>query len=192
MPRGRLIVIVAPSGTGKSTLIDRLKAEVPELKWSVSCTTRPIREGEVDGVNYYFLDRQTFSEKIADHDFIEWAVVHSNFYGTSKEFTDTGLKNGVNMLFDLDVQGADAIKRLYPKDSAVIFIEPPSVEDLLKRLKKRGTDPQEVIDERVRNAKKELLRKNDFDYLVMNDEIDKAYAKLKSIILKEMGKSERG
>ncbi len=182
MSAGHLIVIVAPSGTGKSTLINRIKSEYPKIEWSVSCTTRPIRAGEVDGVNYHYLSEEEFKKRISSNDFIEWAQVHSNYYGTSKSFTQAGLDSGRKMLFDLDIQGADAIKQLYPKDSSAIFIEPPSIEVLEERLTGRGTEKPEVIAERLANAKKELLKKNDYDYLVMNDELEKAYSELKAII----------
>ena len=179
---GTLIVIVAPSGTGKSTLIKRLLQEVPRLEWSVSCTTRPIRDGEVDGVNYHFLEVDDFKQKIDQGDFIEWAQVHSNFYGTSKSFVDQGIKENKSLLFDLDVQGADQVKKLYGSTANIIFIAPPSVEELQKRLLNRGTDSHATIEERLKNAESELTRKNDYDYLVINDDLDKAYQHLKSIV----------
>jgi guanylate kinase len=180
--KGKIIVICAPSGTGKSTLIERLKQEHPELVWSVSSTTRPIRAGEVNGVNYYFITKEEFEQQIEDKNFIEWAKVHSNYYGTSRIFVDEGLASGVKMLFDLDVQGADAIKSIYGKNAQVVFIEPPSIDELEKRLRHRGTEQPEVIDERVANARRELLRKNDYDFLIMNDDVDLAYHDLKTIV----------
>jgi guanylate kinase len=186
--KGRLIVIVAPSGTGKSTLIKRVLEDIPVLEWSVSCTTRPIREGEEHGVNYYFIDKEEFQTRIREDDFIEWAMVHSNYYGTSRKFTEKGLKEGRYLLFDVDVQGADSIKHMYPDDSAIIFIEPPSIKELEKRLKGRGTDDKKVIEERLENAKSELLKKNDYDHLVMNDDLERAYAELKEIVEKEINR----
>lgn len=182
MSEGRIIVICAPSGTGKSTLIERLKKDHPELIWSVSSTTRPTRTGEVHGRDYFFITKEEFEKKISENMFIEWARVHSNYYGTSREFIDEGLSAGKKMLFDLDVQGADAIKKLYGNQGKVIFIEPPSVAELERRLRSRGTDKDEVILERIANAKNELLRKHHYDYLVMNDDVDRAYNHLKSII----------
>jgi guanylate kinase len=187
LSRGKIIVIVAPSGTGKSTLIKKLKEEVPQLQWSVSCTTRPQREGEVDGKDYTFISVEEFEKRIANNEFIEWAKVHSNYYGTSKAFIDSGLENGDYLLFDLDVQGCDSIKEIYGDEAKVIFIEPPSVEELESRLLKRATDSQEVIQERVNNAKQELKRKDDFDYNVVNDDIERAYLDLKFIVTKELG-----
>ena len=177
-----MIVICAPSGTGKSTLLSRLQTEHPELEWSISCTTRQMRPGEVNGKDYYFISVEDFKKQIDQNMFIEWAKVHSNYYGTSKHFVDEGLKRGRKMLFDLDVQGADAMKKIYGKEAKVIFIEPPSVEELEHRLRVRATDSEKVILERVANAKKELLRKNDYDYLLLNDEVEGAYKRLKDIV----------
>lgn len=179
---GKLIVICAPSGTGKSTLINRLKADYPTLEWSVSCTTRPMRAGEVNGKDYHFLSQEDFQNQISQDLFIEWARVHSNFYGTSRVFVDQGLTQGKHLLFDLDVQGADAIKRIYQDIAKVIFIEPPSVEELEKRLRSRGTDTDRVILERIENARKELMRKHDYDFLIMNDDIEGAYQRLRDIV----------
>lgn len=180
--RGKLVVIVAPSGTGKSSLIERVMEQIPSLSWSVSCTTRKIRSGEVDGEDYFFLDKEKFQSKIDNNELIEWAVVHSNFYGTSKEFVEIGLNEGKNLLFDLDVQGCDSMKEVFGKEANIIFIEPPSVEELEKRLLKRATDSEEVIKERVNNAKSELLRKDDFDFKVTNDNFEVALKDLIAVI----------
>jgi guanylate kinase len=182
MKRGKLVVIVAPSGTGKSTLLEKLKAEIKSLEWSISCTTRAIREGEIDGEDYHFLSEQEFLTFQEEQEFIEWAKVHSNYYGTRKVFIDEGLDRGAHLLFDLDVQGCDSMKRIYGDEAKVIFIEPPSVEELEKRLMARATDSTEVIQERLRNAKKELTRKNDFDYNIVNDDFDEAYKNLFRIV----------
>lgn len=182
MKRGKLVVIVAPSGTGKSTLIKELFKQIPELEWSVSCTTRPIRPGETDGVDYNFLSREEFLERRDNGEFIEWAEVHSNFYGTLKGFVDLGLDQGKKLLFDLDVQGCDAMKEIYGDEAKIIFIEPPTYEELERRLKDRGTDAIEVIEERLQNAKSELTRRNDFDFLVTNDELEKASSTLVGVV----------
>jgi len=179
---GKMIVICAPSGTGKSTLINRLKDDHPELEWSVSCTTRAMRAGEVNGKDYHFIPKEEFEKQIQEAQFIEWAKVHSNYYGTSKIFVDQGLRYGHKMLFDLDVQGADAMKKIYGKDAHVIFIEPPSIQELEKRLRARGTDADHVITERIKNAEKEMARKKDFDFLILNDDVDTAYTKLKAAV----------
>lgn len=179
---GKMIVICAPSGTGKSTLLNRLKADIPDLVWSVSCTTRLIRTGEVHGRDYFFIKVHNFEKQIADQEFIEWAKVHSNYYGTSKRFVNEGLSQNWKMLFDLDVQGADAMKKLYGDQAQVIFIEPPSIEELEKRLRARGTDSDSVISERVKNARRELENKNKYDHLILNDDVDTAYEKLKTVV----------
>lgn len=178
----KMIVICAPSGTGKSTLLNRLKSEIPDLKWSVSCTTRPMRTGEEHGKDYYFIKKENFEKQIADGEFIEWAKVHSNYYGTSKRFVTEGLAQNWKMLFDLDVQGADAMKKIYGDQAQVIFIEPPSIEELERRLKSRGTDAEHVIAERIINARNELLRKHTFDHCVLNDDVNKAYDALKKVV----------
>ena len=179
---GKMIVICAPSGTGKSTLINRLKGDHPELEWSVSCTTRPMRTGEVDGKDYHFILKEDFELQIVKDEFIEWAKVHSNYYGTSKKFVSRGLAEGRKLLFDLDVQGADAMKKIYGSEAHVIFIEPPSVEELEKRLRLRGTDHDHVIVERIENARRELARKHDYDYLILNDDVELAYKGLKDAV----------
>lgn len=178
----KMVVICAPSGTGKSTLLEKLKAEFPRLHWSVSCTTRPMRTGERDGVDYHYISKEKFESLIAENDFIEWAKVHSNYYGTSKRFVDQGLSTGVEMLFDLDVQGADAMKRIYGEQAQVIFIKPPSLDALEQRLKGRATDTEAVIQERLNNARSEILRAEDYDHLVINDDVEKAYMDLKNIV----------
>ncbi len=179
---GKIIVICAPSGTGKSTLINRLKNELPSLKWSVSSTTRPRRENEVHGKDYFFISTPEFEKQIEEGNFIEWFKVHNDYKGTSKLFIDDGLRNSWTMLFDVDIQGADALKKIYGSTAQVIFIEPPSITELEKRLRERNTDTEEQIQLRIQNAKNELGRKNDYDHLILNDDIDKAYAQLKQAV----------
>lgn len=180
--RGKIIIVVAPSGTGKSTLIKRLKEEFRELHWSVSFTTRPVRESEVDGKHYFFISKEEFLKKKDQGDFIEWAEVHGNYYGTSKGFVSTKIDNGFSLLFDLDVQGTDNMKEVFGDEARGIFISPPSIESLEERLLARGTDSQDVINLRLENAKKELLRKNDYDFLVINDDLEKAYLDLRNVV----------
>jgi len=176
--KGKLIVIVAPSGTGKSTMIKRLKGDFPSLVESVSYTTRPMRPGETHGLSYYFISREEFILKRENDEFLEWAEVHGNFYGTSKSFVEESLRSGKHLLFDLDVQGTDSIKKYFGETANVIFISPPSVEELEKRLRNRGTENTQIINLRLMNAHKELLRKDDFDFLIYNDDIEQAYKRL--------------
>jgi len=187
MEKGKIIIIVAPSGTGKSTLIKRLKEEFRELHWSVSFTTRKMREGEVDGKHYFFISREEFIKKQEQGDFIEWAEVHGNFYGTSKGFVQTKVNNGFSLLFDLDVQGADNMKSQFGDEADSIFIAPPNIDALEARLKGRGTEAQDVIRLRLDNAKSELKRKDDYDFLVINDELEQAYVDLRKIVANLLG-----
>jgi guanylate kinase len=181
---GKLIVIVAPSGTGKSTMIKRLKLDYPTIVESVSYTTRSIRPGEIHGLSYFFISREEFILKRDNNEFLEWAEVHGNFYGTSKAFVEDCLRAGKHVLFDLDVQGVDSMKLHFDTVANVIFIAPPSVEELEKRLRNRGTETTQVINLRVTNARNELKRKDDFDFLILNDDIDNAYERLKEITQK--------
>lgn len=180
--RGNIIIIVAPSGTGKSTLIKRLKEEFRDLHWSVSFTTREMREGEVDGKHYFYISRDEFLKKRDQGDFIEWAEVHGNFYGTSLGFVNSKVNHGYSLLFDLDVQGADNMKKQFGNEATAIFIAPPSLEALRERLIGRGTDSEDVIKLRLENAQKELERQNDYDHVVVNDDLDKAYEDLRKIV----------
>lgn len=177
---GKIIVIVAPSGTGKSTLIKKLKVAFPILEESISDTTRPIREGEEYGVNYFYISKEEFEANLEKQAYLEWAKVHGNYYGTSIRFVEKGLSEGKVLLFDLDVQGCDSIKKAFPQ-AKIVFIEPPSLEELEKRLRGRGTETEDIIKLRISNARKELERKQDYDYLVLNDDIDSAYDKLHEV-----------
>ncbi|OFZ46455.1 MAG: guanylate kinase [Bdellovibrionales bacterium RIFOXYB1_FULL_37_110] len=184
---GIVIVVVAPSGTGKTTLINRLKAEFPQIKESISYTTRYKRSGEVSGEQYFFISKEEFENKIRNDDFLEWAIVHENYYGTSKQFLFDQIQNGNFVLCDIDVQGADNVKKYFKDQAQVIFISPPSLEVLRQRLEGRKTESQDIIEIRLRNAKKEIQRKDDYDYLVVNDDLDQAFYKLKEVIHKIIG-----
>ena len=180
---GKIIVIVAPSGTGKSTIMSFIHKSFPEIQESISCTTRSPREGEIDGKHYFFLDVQNFKEKIKGNEFLEWAQVHSNYYGTTKTFVDEQISKGIDLIFDIDVQGADSFKDHFQGKENIIFIEPPSVDSLKERLTGRGTDSAEIINERLSNAVKELDKKNDYDFLMVNDDLAQAEVDIKKIIL---------
>lgn len=182
MKRGKIIVIVAPSGTGKSTLIKNIKESFRDLHWSVSFTTRPMRPGEVDGKHYFFISQEEFFKKQKQGDFIEWAEVHGNFYGTSKGFVESKVNHGYSLLLDLDIVGSDSMKKEFGDEARVIFIAPPSFEELEQRLRGRGTENEDVIKLRLGNAKKELERKDDYDYLVINDELERTQNELNSLV----------
>ncbi len=179
---GMPLVISAPSGTGKSTLIAKLHEEFPAFVFSVSCTTRPPRGGEVHGRDYQFMDRETFLELRDKHFFAEWAEVHGNFYGTPLKATQDILALGKDIIFDIDVQGARQLKESMPQ-SCLVFLFPPSLETLENRLTRRGTDSDEVIAKRLINARKEIEQCDLFDFWIVNDNLETAYKELKAVYL---------
>jgi guanylate kinase len=180
--RGKLIVISAPSGSGKTTLINMLIRDHAGFEFSISATTRPPRGLEKNGVEYYFLSRDEFDKRIANNEFVEYKTVYGNMYGTLKKFTDDCLNGGKNVIFDVDVQGGIAIKDMYPDDVVMIFIYPPSIEELRKRLESRGTDSQETIEKRLNFAKIEMEKMKEYSYNVCNDSVGKAYSELLGIL----------
>lgn len=182
-PSSRLIVVAAPSGTGKTTLCARLLREIPELILSISTTTRAPRGSEKDGVEYFFVPKPEFQKKIDGKRFAEWAEVHGNFYGTSKDFIERAFSQGKSLLLDIDVQGADQLKKSYPAETVRIFLAPPSMEELERRLRARGTDSEESIRKRLRNAEWEMTHLEHFDQVVVNDDLEKAYFQLSGIVL---------
>jgi guanylate kinase len=178
--RGVLLVISSPSGAGKTTLTRRL-AKDPQLCFSVSYTTRQPRAGETEGVDYHFVDNQTFDRMVAAGEFAEHAVVHGNRYGTSIATVNRAIEQGVDCLFDIDFQGGRQIRRQWPDDSVLVFILPPSLSELERRLRRRATDAPEVIERRLRTAQEELRHFDEYDYLVVNDDLEKAFADLSAI-----------
>lgn len=183
-----IFVIVAPSGTGKSTIMEMVKEDVSVLRESISYTTRSPRRSEVHGEDYYFIDQAQFETMIKEEAFIEYATVHGNFYGTAKKFLELALAKKQPILCDLDVQGADSIKKHFKEKAKVIFITPPSFEELKKRLYGRGTEDNSVIEIRLENARQEMLRKDDYDFCVVNDDLKKASEQVRDIILQELDK----
>lgn len=179
--RGILYTVSAPSGAGKTSLVKALLDQCPALTVSVSHTTRPQRPGEIDGVNYHFIDRSTFIDMTGRGEFLEQAEVFGNLYGTSQRWVEETLKNGRDVILEIDWQGAQQIRRLMP-DSIGIFILPPSVEALLQRLNGRGQDDSAVIEKRMAQARDEITHYSEADYLVVNDTFDKALADLAAII----------
>ena len=176
-----LFIIASPSGGGKTTLCREVLKRFPDMLYSVSHTTRKCREGEQEGVDYYFVDKDDFEKGIAAGKWAEWALVHGNYYGTSADFLDAGLADGRDILLDIDVQGARQVLQNYP-NSVAIFILPPSLEVLQQRLNARGTDSEESIAVRLKNAEKEMKQKDLFHHVIVNDQLSKAVAELISII----------
>jgi len=179
--KGNLIVISAPSGSGKTSLANRALEEIPKLRFSVSHTTRKPRPGERDRVEYIFVSEKEFEEMIGQGTFLEHARVYGNYYGTSRAFVDEELSVGYDVLLDLDVQGAAQVKKSYP-EAILVFVFPPSLEVLKTRLKNRGLDDPSIIDKRLRIAKKEIQRYTDYQYVIINREIEESLVELKSII----------
>ncbi len=171
--KASLFIVSAPSGAGKSTLCRAARARFPELVYSVSFTTRPARPGEKDGVDYHFISRPEFEEKIRQGEWAEWAKVHDHYYGTSAVLLKQHLAEGRPVLLDIDVEGARQIVKRFP-DSITIFIMPPSREVLRQRLEKRGTDDPDAINKRLANAEKEMSHKNRYRYVIVNEQLDEA------------------
>jgi guanylate kinase len=183
MPRrGRLIVFVAPSGAGKTSVIRLVRSRHGGIAYSVSCTTRPIRPGEVDGRDYRFLDEPTFRRGIDDGRFVEWAEVHGHLYGTPREPLDEALAQGRDVFLDLDVVGSLCLKELYRDRAVAIFLSPPSVDELERRLLLRATDSPEVQRLRLRNALTEMTFRDRFDFQVVNDDLERACREIDGIL----------
>ena len=192
--RALLIVVSAPSGAGKTTLCDRLLAEFGNMAYSVSCTTRAPRADEVDGTDYFFLDEHEFERRIELNQFLEHAVVHGFYYGTLKSAVSEALEQGRDIIMDIDVQGAAQIRRqvgALPPASPLrrafvdVFIAPPSIAELRRRLEARAQDAAEVIESRLANAQDEMNRSHEYQYGVVNDDLERAYELLRAILLAE-------
>ncbi len=180
---GLLYIISAPSGAGKSTLCRAVLDHFPDMLYSISYTTRQPRQGERDGVHYYFIARDEFKKGIDQGRWAEWAQVHDNYYGTSADLLDRGLNGGKDILLDIDVQGMGQIQASYPA-GITIFIMPPSLEILCTRLESRGTDSPEVIAVRLRNAQQEMAQKDRYRHIIINDQLAVATTELIGIIEK--------
>jgi guanylate kinase len=188
--RGILFVISSPSGGGKGTLIRRLLDAVPGVSYSVSWTTRDARPTEVDGLNYHFVNEEEFERMRARGGFLEWAVVHGHLYGTARSVVEQELSEGHDIVLEIDVQGAEAVRAAF--DSVVsVFILPPSFEVLRARLSARMTERREELELRLSNARGEVEQYKYFDYVVLNDEVERAAAQLSGIVLAERARRER-
>lgn len=178
---GHLFIVSAPSGAGKTTLCRMLTERLPELRYSISTTTRSPREGEVDGVDYFFTDVETFKAGIQANQWAEWAQVHGNYYGTSAAFIDAERAAGHDVLLDIDVQGTVQLCAKYP-DAITIFIMPPSSDVLRQRLEQRGADSPDIIDKRMVNARREMAQRGAYRHTVINDCLETAAETLVSIV----------
>lgn len=187
--KGIIFVITAPSGAGKTTLYKKLFKKNKDLQFSVSCTTRAPRLGEKDKKDYFFISEKKFRKMIMKKEFVEWAKVHGYYYGTPKQWLKNKIKKGSDILLDIDVQGAKQLSKLFP-EAVKIFIMPPSIKELEKRLIGRGKDGRDVIKKRLKNAVKELKYSNKCDFIVVNKDVNKALKDLETIILAEKIKKQ--
>ncbi|OGQ85747.1 MAG: guanylate kinase [Deltaproteobacteria bacterium RIFOXYD12_FULL_56_24] len=191
MKQGNLFVISAPSGAGKSTILKKLLTRVPNLAFSVSHTTRAARPGESNGREYHFVDRPTFTGMCGERAFLEWAEVHGNLYGTSRAAIEAQLAQGFDVFLDIDVQGARQLRDGGHPGAIFLFIAPPSWTELEKRLRGRGTDPEETVQLRLGNARREMEDAGRYDYLVINDRLEEAVEILRAVIIAERCKGRR-
>ena len=191
MSKGKLLIFSAPSGSGKSTIVNFLMQEHPELNmhFSISCTTRAPRGTEKNGVEYFFLTPEEFKAKIAEDAFVEYEEVYTDrFYGTLKSQVENQINNGENVVFDVDVKGGCNLKKIFGSEALSVFVQPPSVEELRRRLVGRATDAPEVIEQRLAKAEEELTYAPKFDVIIVNDDLETAKAEALNTIGKFLGK----
>lgn len=187
---GLLIVVSGPSAAGKGTVCRELLNCQPDLVFSVSATTRPPRPGEVDGKNYYFISREEFERMVAAGEMLEWAEVYGNFYGTPRKAVVEWLDQGRDVLLEIDIQGARQVRRQFPR-GVFIFLMPPSLAELERRIRERGTESEEAVQRRLASAAAEIAACREYDYVVVNDRVEDAVAKIRAIITAEKCRVER-
>jgi guanylate kinase len=186
--KGKIFVFSAASGAGKTTLLNYLQSAVPGLVYSISATTRPPRSHEKNGIHYFFMNEGEFRKKISNNELAEWAIVHNNYYGTPRRFIDEVIASGKSIIMDIDVFGKKKFDAVYP-DAVGIFVRPPSLDELRRRLERRKTESREVIDLRIENAAKETAfarEQGKYEYEVVNDDLEKAKAEVVAIVKKEL------
>jgi guanylate kinase len=189
--RGLLLILSSPSGAGKSTLTENLVRQDPSIGLSVSVTTRPKRPSEIEGVHYRFIGIDDFREMRERGDLLEWAEVHGNFYGTPRKPVEQALAAGEDMMFDIDWQGTEQIVEKMRPDVASVFVLPPSMEELKARLERRAEDTPDVITRRLANARDEIAKWGAYDYVLLNDDLERAFGELRSILTAERTRRER-
>ena len=189
--RGLMLVLSSPSGAGKTTISRKLLEQEPDLQMSVSVTTRPMRKGEVEGKDYYFITRDRFAEMVEKDELLEHATVFDNSYGTPAAPVDDALRQGKDVLFDVDWQGAQQMRTRRRSDIASVFILPPSTEELGRRLTSRGTDSAEVVANRMAKAANEISHYGEYDYVVINDDVESCLAEVRAILHAERVKGDR-
>lgn len=190
MKQGKLFVLSGPSGVGKGTVLSALLAEYKDINYSISVTTRKPRQGEIDGKDYFFLTEDKFFQMVKNKELIEWAKVHNNYYGTPKDYVHKVLREGQDIILELDIQGAKQVQQNFPQ-AIYIFLEPPSMQELQRRLNKRASENQAEQNLRLNNAKKELNEIINYDYIIVNKIINETISKLKAIIIAENCKVRR-
>jgi guanylate kinase len=188
--KGRIIAISAPSGSGKTTIVRKVLKDIPELVFSVSATTRKRRKDEIEGADYYFISENEFKKKIDNNEFIEWEKFYDYYYGTYKNIIDNAVSDGKTIILEVDVKGALSLKKIYP-DAVLIYIVPPSFDELVNRLVKRKTEDEADLQKRIDRAKMELELKDEFDYFVDNTELEKAVIETESLIKKIISKENK-
>ncbi|MDZ7718700.1 MAG: guanylate kinase [Balneolaceae bacterium] len=181
--KGKILVLVAPSGGGKTTMAKRILRDFNQVRFSVSATTRPPRKGEKNGVNYHFISKEEFKKRIDNGDFLEWEEVYDGtLYGTLRSNVENELKKGYFILLDIDVLGALNVKEIFEENALAIFIQPPSIQVLKERLQKRAANANHDIEVRLKRAKKEMGYANRFDHVIINDDLETAYSQIKELV----------
>lgn len=191
MSRGKLIVVSAPSGTGKTTIVKAILAKYSSMMFSVSATTRPKRESEIEGKDYFFLQRAEFERRIGAGELVEWEEIYGNLYGTLRREVEKALTSGRTMMFDIDVKGGLSIKRQYPDDSLLIFIKPPSIEVLRNRLLNRKTEDEATFKWRMDRVALEFGMASQFDYQIVNDDLQKAIDEVDKLVIEHTSHEQR-